>query len=79
MIPSRRHRSRNCRPGRTLTPRVLPHADRFEVWLFDRRTPLRRVTSMRRALVDDARHHGQDLLDEVVCSLLRKLEESRVT
>lgn len=78
-MPPRRRSGRTRRPVPILTPRVLPRADRFEVWLFDCKTPLRRVTSVRRALVDDARHHGQDLLDEAVCSLLRKLEASRVT
>lgn len=78
-MPPRRRPGRTRRPVPTLTPRVLPLADRFEVWLFDRRTPLRRVASVRRALVDDARRHGQDLLDEAVCSLLRKLEARRVT
>ena len=73
-MPPRRRPRRARRSVPTLTPRVLPRPDRFEVWLFDRTTPLRQVTSVRRALVDDARRHGQDLLDEAVCALLRKLE-----
>lgn len=78
-MPPRRRPRRTRRSVPILTPRVLPRADRFEVWLFDRATPLRRVASVRRALVDDARRHGQDLLDETVCSVLRKLEAGGAT
>ena len=64
----------NGRVARKLVARVLPRADRLEVWLFDRATPLRRIASLNIRLLDDARHHGQDLLDEALGAVLREIE-----
>lgn len=46
----------------------------MEVWIFDDDTPLRRIGSLRSALIRDARHHGQDLLDELVGRTLKEIE-----
>jgi hypothetical protein len=68
-----RHR-KNRRADRRLAARVLRGADRVEVWLFDRATPLRRIASLNTRLLDDARQHGQDLLDEAIGSALKEIE-----
>ena len=45
-----------------------------EVWLADRVRPVRRLAVLRQALVDDARRHGHDLLDEIIGEALRAAE-----
>ena len=64
----------NRHPGANLVPRVLQRADRVEVWVFDHMTPVRRIASLNRRLLIDARCHGQDLLDDVIGSILREIE-----
>jgi hypothetical protein len=60
--------------SRSFEPRVLPNGQSMEVWIFDDDTPLRRIGSLRSALIHDARHHGQDLLDELVGCTLKQIE-----
>jgi hypothetical protein len=57
-----------------LVPKVLPKGQSVEVWIFEDDIPLRRVGSLRSALIYDARHHGQDLLDELVGRTLKEIE-----